>query len=171
MVYTAQSSLLLRSHSVAFQQIPKGLNCATLEGQRTINRARNRFNNICACRLWNTLIFHCNFERIFMWLNMNCACQLRFLQKKNNKKFANLKRAILPCTLSTCKTTYRASLIWRRLLNLKGLGYFFFQKVILFSSVVHHRCNICLYQTGSTTWLFNQHCGYWWPGALAPGHQ
>ena len=20
-------------------------------------------------------------------------------------------------------------------------------------------------------WMFSQHCGYWWPGALAPGHQ
>ena len=23
----------------------------------------------------------------------------------------------------------------------------------------------------SIQWIFSQHCGYWWPGALAPGHQ
>ena len=30
---------------------------------------------------------------------------------------------------------------------------------------------ISLYETGPIQWMFNQHCGYWWPGALAPGHQ
>ena len=29
----------------------------------------------------------------------------------------------------------------------------------------------CLYETGPIQWMFSQHCGYWWPGALAPGHQ
>ena len=27
-------------------------------------------------------------------------------------------------------------------------------------------CNI-LYETGPIQWMFSQHCGYWWPGALA----
>ena len=26
-----------------------------------------------------------------------------------------------------------------------------------------------LYETGPIQWMFNQHCGCWWPGALAPG--
>ena len=32
-------------------------------------------------------------------------------------------------------------------------------------------CAIVLYETGPIQWMFSQHCGYWWPGALAPGHQ
>ena len=27
------------------------------------------------------------------------------------------------------------------------------------------------YETGPINWMFNQYWGYWWPGALAPGHQ
>ena len=29
-------------------------------------------------------------------------------------------------------------------------------------------CAIFLYETGPIQWMFSQHCGYWWPGALAP---
>ena len=55
-------------------------------------------------------------------------------------------------------------------LTLKRLGHFF-QNVILFSNVVHYKWNFFLYETGPIQWVFNQHCGCWWPGALAPGHQ
>ena len=51
-------------------------------------------------------------------------------------------------------------------LTLKWLGHFFFQNVILFSIVVHHRCNIFIWNW-SKQWMFSQHCGYWWPGAFA----
>ena len=30
---------------------------------------------------------------------------------------------------------------------------------------------ILLRETWPIQWIYNQHCGYWWPGALAPGHQ
>ena len=56
-------------------------------------------------------------------------------------------------------------------LTLKWLGRFFFQNVISFSDAVHLMCNFFLYKTGAIQWMFSQHCGYWWPGALAPGHQ
>ena len=28
-----------------------------------------------------------------------------------------------------------------------------------------------LFESGSVQWIFSQHCGYWWTGALASGHQ
>ena len=28
---------------------------------------------------------------------------------------------------------------------------------------------IFMYETGQIQWTFSQHCGYWWPDALAPG--
>ena len=46
----------------------------------------------------------------------------------------------------------------------------FFQNIILFCNVVP--CNVVfLCETCRIQWIFTQHCGYWWPGALAPGHQ
>ena len=35
-------------------------------------------------------------------------------------------------------------------------------------SVIH--VHIFLYETGPIQWMFSQHCGYWWLGALAAGH-
>ena len=49
-------------------------------------------------------------------------------------------------------------------------GYFCISKCKIFFSNVCYNCNI-LYETGPLQWLFSQRCGYWWPGALAPGHQ
>ena len=51
----------------------------------------------------------------------------------------------------------------------KRLGYFL-KNVVLFRNVVPY-CVIFLYETDPIQWMFSQHCGYWWPGALAPGHQ
>ena len=45
------------------------------------------------------------------------------------------------------------------------------QNVISFSDGDHFMCAIFLYETGPIEWMFSQHCGYWWPGAIAPGHQ
>ena len=50
-------------------------------------------------------------------------------------------------------------------LTLKRLGHFF-QNVILFSNVVHYMYNVFIWNS-----MFNQHCGCWWLGALAPGYQ
>ena len=51
-----------------------------------------------------------------------------------------------------------------------GSGYFFFKMefyfLILFPINV-----ISLYKTGPIQWIYGQHSGYWWPRALAPGHQ
>ena len=51
----------------------------------------------------------------------------------------------------------------------------FFQKMILFSNIiVLYNCNIfCVKPVQYNEWLIwlSQHCWYWWPGALAPGHQ
>ena len=44
------------------------------------------------------------------------------------------------------------------LINPKQLGNFY-------------KCDFMLYETGPMQWIFSQHCGYWWPGALATGHQ
>ena len=30
---------------------------------------------------------------------------------------------------------------------------------------------VFLHQTSPVQWIFTQHCGYWWPGAVAPGQQ
>ena len=38
------------------------------------------------------------------------------------------------------------------------------------TSIVDYKCNV-LYKTGPIQCTFNQHYGYWWSGALAPGHQ
>ena len=47
-----------------------------------------------------------------------------------------------------------------------------FQNVILFFHVVPYNCDICeCHETGPIHWIFSKHCGYWWSGALAPGHQ
>ena len=54
-------------------------------------------------------------------------------------------------------------------LAFKWLGHFF-QNVIHFLMLLT-LCAIVLYETGPIQWLFSQDCGYWWPGALAPGHQ
>ena len=59
----------------------------------------------------------------------------------------------------------------RTSLTPKRLGHFF-KNLILFRNVVHHKWIIIfLYEIGLIQWMFSQHCGYWWPGALAPGHQ
>ena len=55
-------------------------------------------------------------------------------------------------------------------LTIKWLGHFFlkmwFHFLMLFTL-----CAIFLNETGPIQWMFSQHCGYWWPGASAPGHQ
>ena len=43
---------------------------------------------------------------------------------------------------------------------LKTTGSFSFEIYFSFCNIVHHKCN-----------SFGQHCGYWWPGDLAPDHQ
>ena len=47
---------------------------------------------------------------------------------------------------------------------LNPLTTFYF--LILFPLTV-----IFLYETGLKQWLYSQCCRYWWPGAIAPGHQ
>ena len=42
---------------------------------------------------------------------------------------------------------------------------FFVENVILLSYVISHKCNICA--SNWTHTLNNQHCRYWWPGALS----
>ena len=54
-------------------------------------------------------------------------------------------------------------------LTLKLLGIFV-QIEILISDGIYHRCNISVWNWYKTI-NFIQHCGYWWPGALAPGQQ
>ena len=46
---------------------------------------------------------------------------------------------------------------------LQQMGIFFTQNVISFSSTVPYRCTV-LSETGLMQWIFDQHCGYWWPG-------
>ena len=55
-------------------------------------------------------------------------------------------------------------------LTLKWLGHFFFKMWFHFL-MLFTLCAIVLYETGPIQCMFSQHCGYWWPGALAPGHQ
>ena len=65
------------------------------------------------------------------------------------------------------------SLVWNTILTLRLLGFF---------SFFFLKCNFnfwqCLLQIqylrmefSSIQWLLAQCCGYWWPGALAAGHQ
>ena len=51
----------------------------------------------------------------------------------------------------------------------KWLGHFFFKMWFHFL-MLFNLCAIFLYETGPIEWMFSQHCGYWWLGALAPGH-
>ena len=55
-------------------------------------------------------------------------------------------------------------------LTLKWMGLFFF-KMLFYSLMVFTINAIPLYETGPIQWIFKLWCGYWWPGALAPGHQ
>ena len=73
-----------------------------------------------------------------------------------------------------CKTTESTS---KTRVNLLDTGMlfvyyvnqlFFFFNVILLSHIVPYNCNIFVWNWSN---IFSQHCGYWWPGALAPGHQ
>ena len=47
---------------------------------------------------------------------------------------------------------------WKKPVNL------FFQQLFTLNMIF-------LSETVTIQCIFNQHCGYWWPGALAPGHQ
>ena len=61
--------------------------------------------------------------------------------------------------------------VWlRSFLTLKWRGNFFFKMWFHFL-MLFTLCAIVLYETGPIQWMFSQHCGYWWPGALAPGQQ
>ena len=66
--------------------------------------------------------------------------------------------------------------LWREIehqhprLTLKRLDHFCKERHCLFSNVVHDKCNISIWKWSNTMNIY-QHCGYWWPGALAPGHQ
>ena len=57
-----------------------------------------------------------------------------------------------------------------KLLTLKWLGHFFSKCDFIFWCCLPY-VQYFLYETGPIQWMFSQHCGYWWPGALAPGHQ
>ena len=50
----------------------------------------------------------------------------------------------------------------------KQLGHFY-KNVILISMFAVNAYNFD--ENGPLQLIFSQHCGYWWPGALAPGHQ
>ena len=54
-------------------------------------------------------------------------------------------------------------------LTLKWLGLFF--KSYSYFLILYTISAIFLYETGPIQWMFNQHCGCWWPGASAPVHQ
>ena len=56
-------------------------------------------------------------------------------------------------------------------LTLKWLGHFFSKCDFIFWCCSPYVQYFFLYETGPIQWMFSQHCGYWWPGALAPGHQ
>ena len=76
-----------------------------------------------------------------------------------------------PCT-SSCRvsdqgTTLRAS----DLHNAQATILNPFIKMWFHFFMLFTLCAIVLYETGPIQWMFSQHCGYWWPGALAPGHQ
>ena len=51
-----------------------------------------------------------------------------------------------------------------------GQWSMFFKMLIHLSSVAHCKFNILVWNVLIQS-VSNQHCGYWWPGALAPGHQ
>ena len=42
-----------------------------------------------------------------------------------------------------------------------------FSKMWFHFLVLFTLCITFLYETGPIRWMFSQHCGYWWPGALA----
>ena len=56
------------------------------------------------------------------------------------------------------------------ILTLKRLGHFFF-KMQFYFLMLSNKSVIFSYENAPINWLFNQYWGYWWPGALAPGHQ
>ena len=57
-----------------------------------------------------------------------------------------------------------------KFINPKTTGSFFSKCDFIFL-MLFTLCAIVLYKTGPIQWMFSQHCGDWWPGALAPGHQ
>ena len=47
--------------------------------------------------------------------------------------------------------------------------FFFFFKILIWSfTAIHNKCSISV--ISPIQWIFNQHCGHWRPGALAPGY-
>ena len=61
---------------------------------------------------------------------------------------------------------------WEDILVAKPLNdWVIFFKMWFHFLMLFTLCAMILYETGPIQWLFSQHCGYWWPGALAPGHQ
>ena len=57
-----------------------------------------------------------------------------------------------------------------QLLTLKQQGYFF-HNVIFFSLMLLTIIVTFLHEVSPIQWILRKHCGYWWSGALAPGHQ
>ena len=56
--------------------------------------------------------------------------------------------------------------------ELKKLGHFFFLKMCFYFLMLFLK-NESVNETGPIQWIFNEHCKYWWPGALteyAPVH-
>ena len=53
-------------------------------------------------------------------------------------------------------------------LSLIHLGHFFSKKQFYFLMLFTINV-ILLYKAGPIQWMCHQHCGCWWPGALAPG--
>ena len=51
-----------------------------------------------------------------------------------------------------------------RLNNFSSKHFFYFLMLFPISAIF-------LYETDPIQWMFNHHCGYWWPGAVALGHQ
>ena len=70
-----------------------------------------------------------------------------------------------------CSLTFPWQLWTLDKLTLKQQGPFFPQNFILLFNVCY-RCIIYFFtETHPNLRIFCQLCGYWWPGALAPGHQ
>ena len=60
------------------------------------------------------------------------------------------------------------------ILTLKQLGFFilYFISKIIFHFVMLFIINVIfIYELGQMQFIIDQHWGYWWLGALAPGHQ
>ena len=131
-------------------------------------------NNPCSSNPCNALgTTQCNNHGGVRW---TCTCKAGYTGQKCDTKLSKcalwkpkFDGKVQDCNIPSALAMEIAVL--HEAIELHKMEFFFRNVIFLWLLFVTIVMPVFLYEAGPISWLFNQHCGYWWAGALTPKHQ